>query len=364
MRRLRNFLAIAVLCAGLFGCGTPGAPRPPSLRLPETVHDLVATRQGSTVTFRWTEPARTTDGENIRELGTTQVCMGINDFPMTHCDQVVADLSQDPYVQCKPKVGQPAQCQVALATEIQQQFPLGESTYAIEVQNPSGRSAGLSNQVRIPTAPTAAPPTNVRVETTPDGVVITGYREEPPPLPSRISLTDHVYRRDENSTATIDLGTALSFQSGKNVYPKFTDKNAEWEKTYFYSLGVNTTVSLPDGSIVDVKGDPSPEVKLFVHDVFAPAAATGLQAVASGVGQQPFVDMTWAPNTESDLAGYNVYRHEEGQPAMKINGGLLASPSYRDANVQRGHKYFYAASAVDLRGNEGQKSPEASEVVH
>ncbi len=32
----------------------------------------------------------------------------------------------------------------------------------------------------------------------------------------------------------------------------------------------------------------------------------------SSVGQKPFVDLTWAPNMESDLAGYNVFRTVDG----------------------------------------------------
>ena len=45
---------------------------------------------------------------------------------------------------------------------------------------------------------------------------------------------------------------------------------------------------------------------------------TGLQAVFSGVGQAPFIDLVWSPDTEADLAGYNIFRHEENGPAGKI----------------------------------------------
>lgn len=362
MRIQLSILSAAVLC--LAACGTPGAPRPPSLRLPETVRDLAIARRGSTVTLTWTEPQRTTDGETIRALGPTLVCMGVNDFPMTHCDQMVADLTLKAYAECAPEIGKPARCAVKLDRAVQETNPKGLATYAIEVLNTNGRSAGLSNQVRVPTAPTAEPPRNVRAEVAPDGVTIQGYREELPPIVSNIGFTDHLYRREEGTNVGIDLGTTVSFQSGKNVYPKYVDKTAEWEKTYFYALGTNTTVSLADGSIVDVKGQPSEEVKVFVHDVFPPAAPTGLQAVASGVGQQPFIDLTWAPNTEADLAGYNVYRREEGQQPAKINAELVKTPTFRDAKVQAGKTYLYAVSAVDLQNNESSKSQEASETVH
>jgi fibronectin type 3 domain-containing protein len=67
--------------------------------------------------------------------------------------------------------------------------------------------------------------------------------------------------------------------------------------------------------------------------------------------------------TDSDLAGYNVYRREKGEAAVKMNAELVKTPAYRDVQVAAGKKYFYAVSAVDVRGNESAQSEEASESV-
>jgi fibronectin type 3 domain-containing protein len=88
-----------------------------------------------------------------------------------------------------------------------------------------------------------------------------------------------------------------------------------------------------------------------------------LQAVFSGVGQAPFIDLVWSPDTESDLAGYNLFRRREGEQPVKLNSDPVKSPAYRDTNVQPGKKYFYSVSAVDERGNESVRSEEASEQV-
>ena len=114
---------------------------------------------------------------------------------------------------------------------------------------------------------------------------------------------------------------------------------------------------------MEVEGDDTPAAKIFAHDVYPPGVPTGLQAVFSGAGQRPFVDLLWAPDTDADLAGYNVYRREEGGQPVKINTELLKTTAYRDIEVQRGKKYFYSVSAVDLRGNESERSEEASEAV-
>ena len=135
------------------------------------------------------------------------------------------------------------------------------------------------------------------------------------------------------------------------------------EKHYDYYATVATIVSRAAKPEVEVEGDDSPIVEVFTHDTFPPATPTGVQAVFSGVGQTPFIDVVWSPDTEADLAGYNVFRHEEGVPAVKLNSDLVKTPAYRDTNVQPGKKYFYSISAVDERNNESARSDEASEQV-
>jgi fibronectin type 3 domain-containing protein len=88
-----------------------------------------------------------------------------------------------------------------------------------------------------------------------------------------------------------------------------------------------------------------------------------LQAVYSGPGQQAFIDLLWSPVTDADLAGYNLYRRENGSPSVKINSDLVKTPAYRDATVASGKTYFYSVSAVDERGNESARSEEARESV-
>jgi len=88
-----------------------------------------------------------------------------------------------------------------------------------------------------------------------------------------------------------------------------------------------------------------------------------LQAVYSGNHQQNFIDLTWAPNTEGDLAGYNVYRREDGGTFKRINSDLLKTPVFRDPEVTPGRQYFYSVTAVDFRNNESAKSEEAHEAI-
>jgi len=150
----------------------------------------------------------------------------------------------------------------------------------------------------------------------------------------------------------------------------FLDSSLEWEKTYLYRITAVSIVKRPD-SEMQVEGDNTPPVRVVAHDVFPPSVPAGLQAAYSGEGQKPFIDLIWAPVTSADLAGYNVYRSEangaevktEVKTTIKLNSDLVKSPSYRDSAVASGKTYTYSVSAVDVRGNESQRSEAASEPV-
>jgi hypothetical protein len=172
-----------------------------------------------------------------------------------------------------------------------------------------------------------------------------------------------IYRRDESSGKGAIAGEVPVREAGP---AHFTDSSFEWEKTYLYRVTAVSVVTRPEGE-VQVEGDDSSPVSVVAHDIFPPAVPAGLQAAYSGEGQKPFIDLIWAPVTNTDLAGYNVYRSEAngavGEPMVKLNSDLVKSPSYRDLAVVDGKTFTYSVTSVDVRGNESQKSETTSESV-
>ncbi|MGH9643249.1 MAG: hypothetical protein ACRD3Q_12590, partial [Terriglobales bacterium] len=136
----------------------------------------------------------------------------------------------------------------------------------------------------------------------------------------------------------------------------------EWENTYRYWITPVTVITRPDTQ-VQVEGDNSNQIEVVAHDVFPPPVPAGLQAVYSGEGQKPFVDLIWAPVTAADLAGYNVYRSEDNSVPSKLNSEPVKTPSYRDTSVTSGKTYLYTVTAIDIRNNESKKSEPATETV-
>jgi Fibronectin type III domain len=354
------WVSTALLVAAT-GCATPGAPQPPSLRIPQPVDNLAGERKGDRVILTWTQPIRTTDKQNIRRPGVTRICRAIGEFPMAGCREVIKQLS--PAELTSPSTAQGAKPKVSYEDVLPQQVIGSQqyASYAVEVLNPSGKSAGLSNQVRIPLAPTLPPPADLRVDVTPSGPVLhwTGIsRSQLGPSWQPYEYRYRIYRRlpGQPNYTLID---EAPLDGPDYVAP---DNSFEWEKTYEYKVA-SVTIIPGSASPTEIEGDSSQVVTIAVHDVFPPARPTGLQAVNSGVGSKPFIDLSWTPNTESDLAGYIVYRHEPGQPPVPLNKELIKAPAYRDQSVQPGRTYYYAVQAVDERGNRSQPSEETSESV-
>jgi hypothetical protein len=361
MPPLRKILGgiLAISAALLTACGTPGVPLPPSLEVAKPVTDLRAVRKGDKVYLAWSVPTQTTDRQNIRHVGLTSVCRGL-DPALPTCETLVGHVppTQTTVQSAKGSAaGAKAQASFVetLPRAIQEQNPTGDVTYAVSAMNTAGRSAGFSNHVQVPVAPTLAPPSDFKVQLGAEGVTMTWTPVSEPQV-TGLSYFYRVYRREEGSTTETQAGSAPITSSS------LSDQSFEWEKTYNYRLTV-VTIASRGGHESQIEGDDTPVVQLVAHDVFPPAVPTGLQAVASGVGQSPFIDLIWSPNSDADLAGYNVYRREEGASTVKINSQVTATPAYRDSGVVSGKKYFYWVSAVDLRGNESGHSEEASETL-
>jgi len=88
------------------------------------------------------------------------------------------------------------------------------------------------------------------------------------------------------------------------------------------------------------------------------AYKVAIQATANHV-----VDLSWKASRSSNVAGYNVYRSPDGAVWKKINASLIASTLYSDSTVANSSTYFYAATAVDISGQESSKTSAIRVVV-
>jgi hypothetical protein len=294
-------------------------------------------------------------------MGPTQICRGVEPA-LKECGTPVGEAAAQPVSGAASSSKQKAARSYTepLNGQLLSDDPSSFMTYAVEVLNADGRGAGLSNQVRVSLARTLPPPREFAARLTGQGVVLTWANEIPGVSSTAVHYVYRVYRRQEASQDQILEG---QIAGGSEPILTLTDSSIEWEKTYEYRAETVTVITQENKPDVQVEGDDTPEIKVFADDVFPPAVPSGLQAVASGPGQKNFIDLIWAPVTDVDLNGYNVYRHEQGSAPVKLNAVPLKTPAYRDATVASAKSYVYAVSAVDLRGNESARSEEAGETV-
>ena len=367
--KLASYLGCAlcvVLLAGLTACGVPGIPKPPSLELPQPVTDLRAIRKGDSVYLAWSVPNKTTDFLPIRHPGITRICRGTSPA-MADCGTPVGEVAAvQPAAagakrtdSSKPAPKPQGTYEDALPQSLLSANPSAQAFYAVSALNQNGRSAGLSNVVLVPAVAAPVPPSDFQAQLTAEGVTLswTGNAHTGTPQLRRMY---RVYRRDA-ATGTDAVVAEMPFGTLRTYL--VLDHSFQWERTYLYRAAVVTTIHLEGKPDSQFEGADTSPIKVFAHDTFPPAVPSGLQAVFSGVGQQPFIDLIWAPDTDADLAGYNVYRREEGGERRKANPELVKTPAFRDLNVASGHTYVYSVTAVDARGNESAHSGEESESV-
>ena len=347
------FLAIA-------GCGMPSAPLPPTLNLPERVTDLAAARSGNQVALTWTMPKQNTDKMLLKGDVRVRVCR--REAAAAPC-VTAGSLNLAP--------GAAGAFTAALPAGLASGSPR-VLTWFVELNNDKGRSAGLSNPAPVLAGKAPPPLTGLTAAMAPNGVVLRWMPvadDEESPAPVRILrklLTPTAEKPQQGPLAPPPEPVEVTLLVPAGVAPgRALDKDIRFGETYEYRAQRVARVTVA-GQTLELAGALSPPLTIHAVNVFPPAIPTGLAAIANPAanGEPASIDLSWRPDTEANLAGYIVYRREDGAPWQRISPAEpVAGPAFHDANVLPGHIYLYSVSAVDRDGLESARSAEAEESV-
>jgi hypothetical protein len=139
----------------------------------------------------------------------------------------------------------------------------------------------------------------------------------------------------------------------------FADRSFQFGDEYTYvvrsvSLGTNGT---------QVESLNSEGLTVLPKDVYPPAAPNPV-TIAPAPGR---LSIFFPAGTESDIAGYNIFRSEDPNVSRdqwtKLTSTPLSKTTYQDEAVQSGKRYYYFVVAIDTNGNVSQPSETVSEVV-
>jgi hypothetical protein len=361
-----GWVAFAAVFAGLglCGCGLPGAPQPPSLNLPDRVTDLSALRTGDQVTLTWTMPTKNTDKLLLQNGVTTRVCRRT---PPDAGACVTAET-----LQFAP--GAAATFTETLPDALDR-GPARPIAYFVELKNRKGRSAGLSNGADVAAGAAPQAVTGLSAEVAKTGVLLRWTAEEPesPGVVIRLSRTlltppTAAEKKQERESPLAPpqepvkrvLLVTAGLRQGQAL-----DRDIRFGRTYAYRAQRVATVTA-NGQKLELDGPLSPAVQIDAVDIFPPDVPRDLVAVATGGGNgaAAAIDLSWSPDTEADLAGYIVYRREGDGAWRRISAAQpVVGPGFHDGDVQPGHTYDYAVSAIDEQGHESGRSTEAQESV-
>jgi hypothetical protein len=377
-------LAVAMTAAVAFtGCGTPGTPLPPSLKLPDPVTNLAAVRTGNQVALTWTMPRKNTDKLLIKGNVPVRICRKERSGV---CLPVPANLSFAP------------NAKAAFTDTLPPDLAAGAPrplTYFVELNSPHGRSAGPSNAAHVLAGQAPDPVAGLSAQLRKDGVVLRWTWDESPAQQGQSPAQQNVIRLHRKlltpapNAAAASPSSQSSSQKGLLAPAKepieqtllveapaqfgptpdrVLDKTILFGRTYEYRAQRVARIAV-DGQTVELAGPLSDPIRVEAIDTFPPAVPSGLAAVATAADSAagPSIDLSWLPVAEADLAGYAVYRREASAPGdtwQRISPAPpVIGPAFHDPNVQPGHTYRYAVAAIDQLGHESAHSLEAEETV-
>jgi hypothetical protein len=294
----------------LSACGKEAAPLPPFIRIPEAVKDLKAVQAGHTLILTWTNPAKNIDSSAATNLAHVQIRSD---------GAPIATLGVS-------APGQPQSHSISLGS-----VPDDRRTFTVVVDTTQGKRSGVSNAVSITPVEVPGKVSGLHAivdqrrimlqwskpvdhPELADGYIVT--RTDMPSEPQVVSETDY----EDNQ-----------YQPGKVV---------TYEVTAIRRLAENTVPGIgPEALTVSIEDQTPPQV---------PA---GLDVVRSETGAY----LTWNPNSETDLAGYRIFRSDRVNGDFRpISDHVISTNAFFDPSYRSGQ--YYRVSAIDEFGNESAMS--------
>jgi hypothetical protein len=352
------------VCCLLAGCGTPGDPQPRRPPMPEAVSDLAARQRGAGVVITFTLPRLTTEGRPLEELPAIEIfreflpaaaplappARQIYTIPGGLADAYLRDGRIEfhdtlPGEDLARRAGQ--QAVYVVRTSVSRRASSVDSNVA------AARVYPVPEAIRTLDVTFTEPAIELRW--TPPERTTSGTRLE--------TLGSYrVYRAEADAALTPEEARKKASLEllGVAPSPAYRDTQFEFGRTYLYVVR-----SVAQYEMDAVESEDSAPAMVTPRDTFPPAAPENLVAVPlPAAAESPArIELSWSISAEPDLAGYHLYRAEEGGPPQRLNRELLLTPAFRDISVVAGRRYTYTATAVDRAGNESPPSAAISAAV-
>ena len=351
------------------GCASPGTPVPRHAIVPLAVNDLALHQVGDTVVVSFTLPATSTDVQPLPDVPAIEIYRNSPQAAATAPKKrkntesaklvdTIPGAAVDQYRK-NGRIEFPDKLDLAELKATQGT----DLIYAVRTRLSNAKPSADSNRAAIRVYMPPAAVQDLRLMLTETALVLNWSSAEPPSsVPTEGVARFEIFRAEVDpanaqaalanpADAKLLAPPALLAQTAQTEY---RDGSFQFGHTYLYAVRQvehfgNESVESADSALAVITA----------KDIFPPSAPQGIEAVVvPGANDSPAaIELTWAINTETDLAGYNVYRSDEADtPGRRLNSELLLTPTFRDMSVLPGQDYFYRVEAVDQSGNESSPS--------
>jgi len=308
------------------------------------ISDLRAWPREGVVLLGWSVPSQNTDGTKLDDLLGFKVFRQSRPITTSPCSECPLDFQAVAEIDVEyPRGARIEEGRVLWPdTSIQ---PRHEYTYFVLSYNYYKSSSAESNRVKVLWDETPPAPGRVRIESQ-DRALEIAWKFSAPGKEWAESVGFNLYRHMEGERFGL---FPLNSQPIKEN--RYLDGGLVNGQRYYYEVrGVRNFM----GTLIE--GPASSEEKGVPEKQIPPSPPTGLVVVF----QEGGVALRWNENPEADIAGYDIYRQEEGEATFrKITSRLIKEPYFLDTTANPQKSYIYCLKAVDSSGKESEFSQNA-----
>ena len=362
MKKFFPFLLLSFILLFFHFCGKKGPLQAPLVRVPQKVESFKAFQRGEKIIVEWTNPTAYIDGSPLLSISEIEIWLAEEDLSISGEPKTISGKEFEEKARLLALIKKrefPDYMRKKDKSSFIFHFPYkfkGKDSssktliFGLRIKDEKKRESDFSNLLSITPQILPSPPNHIQASLFEEMIEISW--EGSPESEGQASVAQvlgyNVYRSEAQEEARL-LNSSLLKEK------KYEDKDFAFGKTYRYFIRASVTESPPF-----LESDDSEAREVEAKDIFAPSPPSGLTAI-SGPG---FITLSWNENREKDLAGYRVWRKEEGQVEyVQLTPQLISENTYTDSRVEKRKTYYYAITACDRNGNESKKSEAASEIA-
>jgi hypothetical protein len=325
--RLKSYtliLSLCVLALVIAGCGKKASPVPKGLPIPAGVGDLRGDVRDGVLLISFSIPKKNQDGTPLNDLAGFRIlksCGGCGGGYEPW--KSVAMTDRQGFTTRGGRL-------YTYDNDLREGFDYGYRVFPFSTKGVTG---GGSNTFLISWKEPPGPLRGLTIGEE-DSMLVFSWTGRP-------GLLYNIYRWEDGVYPVSPMNTSPL------ATPQFVDSGLQNGKQYKYEV---RAVRMDRGTAFEGEGTA---VSGTPRDKTPPLQPAGPRLERKDTS----VFLSWTGNTESDLAGYNVYRVVSGKPT-KINNILVVPPHFVDERPGPERYISYYVTAVDKSGNESDGSQE------